>query len=138
MKLVCTPVAALALLAVVARPAGAEGFPWKTYARKPDAWFRNDEAERKAWIQHFNQKGLDALEALLGTVAAEFKLDGPFSFGATLTAADLFVVPQIASGRRFGVDLTKYTRLLGVEKAALSTEHARRALPENQPGAPAA
>jgi glutathione S-transferase len=95
-----------------------------------------DEDERKAWVKHFNQKGLDALEELLGACAAESNVDGPFAYGATLTAADLFVTPQVATGRRFGADLSKHPRLLRAEKAAMATEHARRALPENQPDAP--
>jgi hypothetical protein len=42
----------------------------------------------------------------------------------------------VASARRFGVDLSKFPRVLAVETAALATEHAKGALPENQPGAP--
>jgi glutathione S-transferase len=54
----------------------------------------------------------------------------------TLTAADLCLVPQVYSARRFGVDLAAFPRVLAVEAAALATPHAAGALPENQPGAP--
>jgi glutathione S-transferase len=56
--------------------------------------------------------------------------------GDALTAADVFLVPQIATARRYDVDLARYPHLLAVEAAARVTPHAEGALPENQPGAP--
>lgn len=96
-----------------------------------------DAEEQKAWSHFFNDRGLTACEALLGSIAAEIPGDGRFCVGSSLSAADLFVVPQIATARRFGVDLARFPRLLAAEAAALATEHAAAALPENQPGAPA-
>jgi maleylacetoacetate isomerase len=96
-----------------------------------------DPEEQKAWAHFFNERGLAACEALLGSIAAEIPGDGRFAVGSSLTAADLFIVPQIVTARRFGVDVTRFPRLLAAEAAALATEHAAAALPENQPGAPA-
>jgi glutathione S-transferase len=95
-----------------------------------------DPAEQASWTRFFNEKGLAAAEALLGTIAGEIPGAGHFAVGGALTAADVFLVPQIAFARRYGVDLAGYPRLLSVEAAALATPHARGALPENQPGAP--
>jgi len=95
-----------------------------------------DAEEQKAWLQYFNQRGLAACEALLGTIAAEIPGLGHYAVGSALTAADIFLVPQIATARRFGVDLAPFPRLLAVETAALATPHAVGALPENQVGAP--
>ena len=94
----------------------------------------SDPDEQRAWVRFFNERGLTACEALLGTIASEIPNDGRFAVGETLTAADLFLVPQLATSRSFGVDLTRWPRILAAEAAALGTDHARGALPENQPG----
>lgn len=96
-----------------------------------------DPEEQKVFARFFNERGLAAAEALLGTIADEIPGEGGFAVGGALTAADVFLVPQIATGRRFGVDLSRFPRLLAVESAAMANEHAAGALPEKQPGAPA-
>jgi maleylacetoacetate isomerase len=96
-----------------------------------------DVAVQKEWSRFFNERGIVACEALLASIAAEIPGDGRFCVGGTLTAADLFVVPQLVTARRFGVDIAAFPRLAAVEAAVLATEHAAAALPENQPGAPA-
>jgi maleylacetoacetate isomerase len=96
-----------------------------------------DAAAQAEWARHFNERGLAAYEALLGVIAAEQGGAGPFSVGDTLTAAELFLVPQVYSARRFGLELSRFPRVLAAEAAALATEHAAGALPERQPGAPA-
>ena len=102
---------------------------YKRHASDPDA--------QKVWARFFNERGLAACETLLGTIADEIPGEGGFAVGGALTAADVFLVPQIATARRFGVDLARFPRLLAVEEAAMATDHAKGALPENQPGAPA-
>lgn len=97
----------------------------------------SDPASQKAWAAHFNQRGMAALETTLVQLGAHFP-PGPFALGDRLTVADLFLVPQVYSARRFGVDLTPYPRVLAAEAAALASPHAASALPENQPGAPKA
>lgn len=94
-----------------------------------------DSAVQRAWGAHFNELGLAAYEALLAQIAAEGGGEGPFSIGATLSAADLFLVPQLYGARRFHVDVSRFPRVLAAEQAALATPHAEAARPENQPGA---
>ena len=94
-----------------------------------------DSAVQSAWGAHFNELGLAAYEALLAQIAAEGGGDGPFSVGDTLTAADLFLVPQLYGARRFHVDVSRFPRVLAAEKAARATPHAEAARPENQPEA---
>jgi maleylacetoacetate isomerase len=96
-----------------------------------------DAAEQMAFRKFFNERGLAALEALLGSIHAEIPGEGGFAVGAALTAADLAVVPQLHAARRFGVDVSAFPRVLAVEAAALATAGAESALPHNQPGAPA-
>jgi maleylacetoacetate isomerase len=98
--------------------------------------YSSEGPAQKAWAHFFNERGMTAYEALLEQIAKETGSTGPFSMGAALTAADLFLVPQVASARRFGVDVARFPRTVAAEQAALATAHARGALPENQPGAP--
>jgi maleylacetoacetate isomerase len=95
-----------------------------------------DPEEQAAFARFFNVRGLTALEALIVAVHEEIPGEGGYAVGSALTAADLFLVPQIAWARRSGVDLSPFPRLLAVEAAAMATEHAGGVLPENQPGAP--
>lgn len=86
-----------------------------------------DPAEQKAFAAHFNARGLDALERLLRAIDAERGGAGRFAYGDALTAADLFLVPQVAAARRFGVDVSAYLRVLAAEAAAMATPHAEAA-----------
>jgi maleylacetoacetate isomerase len=96
-----------------------------------------DAATQRHYAHHFNAVGMQALERLLDEIARELG-HGRHAVGDALTAADVFVVPQVAGARRFGVDVSGFPRLLAVEAAALATEHARAARPEHQPDAPRA
>jgi len=94
-----------------------------------------DSAEQRAWAAHFNELGLAAYEAQLAQIALESGGNGPFSIGDALSAADLFLVPQLYTARRFHVDVSRFPRVLAAEQAALATPHAEAARPEHQPGA---
>jgi maleylacetoacetate isomerase len=83
-----------------------------------------DAALQKHYAHFFNEAGMQVLESLLGP--------GPFAFGDSLTAADLYLVPQVAGARRFKVDVSRFPRVLAAEAAALATPHAKGALPESQ------
>ena len=97
----------------------------------------SDPEAKKAWAHDFNLRGISALEALLRAIDQELG-EGRFAVGDALTAADLFVVPQVYSARRFGVDLSPFARVLRAEASALATPHAEGAKPESQPDAPKA
>jgi maleylacetoacetate isomerase len=97
----------------------------------------SDAAAQREWAAHYNQQGLRAYEELLATIAAEGSGAGPFSVGEGLTAADVYLVPQVYSARRFKVDVSAFPRVLAAEAAALATAHGDAARPERQPGAPA-
>lgn len=90
-----------------------------------------DPAGVKEWARATIDDGLAACDRLLA------RQDGPYCFGAAVTLADLFVVPQLTNARRFGVDL-RWPRLLAIEEACLALDAFRRAMPENQPDAEAA
>jgi maleylacetoacetate isomerase len=94
-----------------------------------------DPEAKKAWAHDFNLRGILALESLLKSIDHELG-EGRFAVGDALSAADLFVVPQVYSARRFGVDLAPFARVLRAEASALATPHAEGAKPESQPDAP--
>jgi len=66
-------------------------------------------AQQLCWSRRWIDDGLRALNVLVE------RYGGRYCFGDNITAADLFLVPQIYNARRFGVDLAKYQKLLDVE-----------------------
>jgi maleylpyruvate isomerase len=103
-----------------------------------------DGPARKEWAAHYNARGLAALARMVeeareqGAVTGvdAGSIAGAFCFGGRLTAADVFLVPQLYSARRFGVDVAAYPRLLEAEAATLALPGMRAATPEDQPDAP--
>ncbi|HEY6475565.1 MAG TPA: maleylacetoacetate isomerase [Polyangia bacterium] len=81
--------------------------------------------------RHSNARGLGALEALAGETA------GRFLIGDAPTIADVYLVPQLYAGRRFGVDLAPFPTLLRVEAACAVLPAFAAARPEAQSDAPA-
>jgi maleylpyruvate isomerase len=94
-----------------------------------------DEAAQKAWLHHHLGKGLAAFERAMQD-HARAGVTGPYAYGATTTAADAYLVPQVDSARRFGVDLGAYPRLVAAYDAAMALEAFQRAAPAKQPDAP--
>lgn len=92
--------------------------------------FGADETAVNAWCATWIADGFDAFEAL-----AIRSGRGPFSFGAAPTMADIYLVPQIESARRFKVDLARWPRLLEIDAACASLDAFRRATPAVQPDA---
>ncbi len=79
------------------------------------------------WTRHWIQSGLENLEKLLERTA------GNYCFGAEVTAADCFLIPQCFSSRRFGVDTTQFPIISRIEKNALALPAFIQAHPEKQP-----
>jgi len=73
------------------------------------------------------QKGLAALERHAGTCA------GTYLVGDDVSFADLYLVPQLYSARRYGVDLSPYPTLLRVEKACEALPAFQKAHANAQP-----
>ncbi|MEH2530203.1 maleylpyruvate isomerase [Bradyrhizobium sp. AZCC 1588] len=81
------------------------------------------------WAAWANREGLAACEAL---IKGE---NGPFCFGDAPMVADLCLVPQLANARRFGVDVSGFSRLLEAEAAAKQMKAFTEAAPDRQPDA---
>jgi maleylpyruvate isomerase len=90
-----------------------------------------DEAAVQAWCATWIAAGFAALEALL---AADPRR-GAFCFGDAPTLADVYLVPQVDSARRFKVDLAPYPNIVAIDRACGELDAFRRAAPALQPDA---
>jgi maleylpyruvate isomerase len=88
--------------------------------------FGGDEV---VWPKGFIADGLIAFERVAQDTA------GKFCIGDVPTIADCCLIPQLASARRFGVDVTKHALLLGIEERCLAMPAFANAAPDRQPDA---
>ncbi len=91
--------------------------------------FAADQATIDAWAGRWIKAGFDALETLVA------RHGEGFCFGSAPTFADVNLIPQMYSARRFNVDLTPWPRLGAVEAAALALPAFADAHPDRQPDA---
>jgi maleylpyruvate isomerase len=96
--------------------------------------FGCDEAAINAWCGTWIGAGFDAIEALLAADPAR----GAFCFGGAPTLADVYLVPQVESARRFGVDLSRWPLIHAVDAACAALPAFADAAPARQPDAPRA
>jgi maleylacetoacetate isomerase len=89
--------------------------------------FHASEEQVTNWITTWVHAGFKATEKLIG--------ETHFSFGQQPTLADVVLVPQIFSARRFQVKLDNYPRILRVEAEAARHPAFIDAAPQNQPDA---
>ena len=93
--------------------------------------FGADEAAVNDWCGTWISAGFDAIEALL----LKDPQRGDFCFGSTPTLADVYLVPQVESARRFKVDLSRWPLVQAVDAACAQLEAFRKAAPSAQPDA---
>jgi maleylpyruvate isomerase len=93
--------------------------------------FGANEDAINAWCANWISAGFDAYEALISADTQR----GRFSFGDTPTLADVYLIPQVESARRFNVDLTQWPHIMAVEKACMALEAFQKAAPGLQPDA---
>lgn len=87
-----------------------------------------DDDAVDTWYAHWIHEGFAALEQTAS--------DGPFVFGDELSAADVFLVPQMYNARRFNVDVSNFPRLAAIDAYCLGLDAFDEAVPENQVDAP--
>ncbi|MCK2096849.1 maleylacetoacetate isomerase [Thauera aromatica] len=90
-----------------------------------------DEDAVNAWCGTWIRAGFEALEAML----AADRRRGRFCFGDTPGLADVYLVPQVDSARRFKVDLAPYPSIVAIDAACAELDAFRRATPGVQPDA---
>lgn len=85
--------------------------------------------QKKAWAQHWIKQGFENLEKLLNTTA------GSYCFGGVITAADMFLVPQIFTSKRFDVNVADYPLINRIGELCVKHPAFEKSLPQNQPDA---
>lgn len=80
------------------------------------------------WMKHWMNEGFTAYQALI-------RPDTPFSFGDTLSLADICLVGQMVNARRWGLDLSPFARLAKIDARARAIPAVQKGLPEAQPDA---
>ena len=93
--------------------------------------FGADQAQRDAWVRHWIETGLGALETALARDAAT----GRFCHGDQHTMADCCLVPQMFAARRFGADLARFPTLARIDATCTALAAFAAAAPAAQPDA---
>jgi maleylacetoacetate isomerase len=91
-----------------------------------------DDAAVNAWAGEWIGLGFAALEERVRHTSG----DGRHMFGASVTLADVCLVPQMYNARRYQVELAPYPRLRTICAHLESLPAFARAAPEAQPDAP--
>jgi maleylpyruvate isomerase len=90
--------------------------------------FGADEATILAWCGTWISAGFDAMETLLAADPGR----GAFCHGQAPGLADVYLVPQVESARRFKVDLSRWPLISAVDAACAQLEAFQRAAPAAQ------
>ncbi len=85
------------------------------------------------WSRKWIGRGFTAFEAL----ARQRSADGQFSFGNSLTLADVWLIPQLYNARRFELELTPYPTIVSIDDHCQTLDGFAAAHPSRQPDAPA-
>ena len=86
---------------------------------------RAKDSPSKCWSRHH------AIEALLAADAHR----GDFCCGRAPTLADVYLIPQVESARRFKVDMGRWPLIAAADAACAQIDAFRRAAPAVQPDA---
>lgn len=90
--------------------------------------FGADQAACDAWCQRWITEGLTACEGLLAT-----RPETDFCFGGTPTLADICLIPQIFSAKRFGANISGLTRITRIAATCEALTAFAAAHPARQP-----
>lgn len=87
-----------------------------------------DENQVLAWCAEWISKGFEALEALL----QQDQTRQNFCYGNSATLADVYLIPQVYSAKRFKVDLTPYPTIVSIYEHCMQLEAFQKADPAQQ------
>ncbi len=93
--------------------------------------FGADDAAVNRWCSTWITAGFDAFEALLTADQRR----GDFCFGDAPSLADIYLIPQVESARRFKVDMARWPLISAVDAACAQIDAFRLAAPALQPDA---
>jgi len=84
-----------------------------------------DDAARDRWYAHWIHEGFRALESALPG-------SGPYCHGDAPTAADVFLVPQVANAIRYKVDIAGFPRTRRIYDACMKLDAFAKAHPDQR------
>ena len=83
--------------------------------------------DKNKWLQTWISKGLLTVEKKM-----EENRESVFAVGKSLTAAEVCIIPQLYTARRFNVSLKNYPRLLAIEVLCKALPAFKKAHPQQQ------
>ena len=83
-----------------------------------------DAEQKLAWYQHWIVLGFAALESMLEKTK--------YCFGAQLTLADVYLIPQVYNALRFEVNMTLFPKIMNAYQNCNQIDAFIKAKPENQ------
>ena len=89
-----------------------------------------NQDQKNHWSQMWSEKGFTAIEKIIEHTS------GDYCFGNNVTAADVFVVPQIFAAARFGFDISQFKTLSKVNMNCLVLDAFKKAHPYSQVDTP--
>ncbi len=89
------------------------------------------QEQKNEWAAIWIEKGFSATEKMLEKTAKDF------CFGDSMTAADLFLIPQIFAAKRFKVDISTYKILSRINENCLTHPAFMKSHPYRQLDTPA-
>jgi len=105
---------------------GIQGFQNLSILQYLDNNLKLSPEQKKEWLNNWIHKGLESLESMVSEGSQFFALE-------QMTAAECFLIPQLFSSRRVGIDLDKYPKLLAIEENCQELAPIISAHPKNQP-----
>ena len=85
---------------------------------------------REQWCAYWISRGFEGCEKFLK------KSSGEFCFGNQVTAADMFLVPQVFNARRYKVDMSLFPTIAQIDARLVQIDAFKRGHPGLQPDAP--
>jgi maleylacetoacetate isomerase len=98
--------------------------------KKLETTYGATQSQRDDWLVDFMKLGLTAFENFVKPLAGEF------CFANRVTAADCFLIPQLAIAERMKTSLADYPTLARIRENAIKLEAFRKAGPTVQPDSP--
>ena len=95
----------------------------------------DDQKARAEFAEHFIREGLRGFEAMILKSGAQLgaRTDAKFCVGGTVTAADLFLIPQVYNAARYNVMVEKeFPKLWSIFQNCMATDPCKRAAPDSQ------
>lgn len=90
--------------------------------------FGADDAAKKKWYTHWTTTGMTAIERMI----ASYGKAGNYVLGDKVSVADICLIPNMYSMRRFGVPLDDYPLCCAIERHCITQPAFIKAAPETQ------